>query len=62
MFYSHPSLGERIEKTRKYGIGCLIEDCDLPPLLTQRKYANFKDNYTMGYLELIETIQYRANK
>lgn len=46
---------------RAYILPLLIEDCDLPPLLSHRRYANFKDDYTKGYLELVEAIEYRAN-
>jgi hypothetical protein len=44
-----------------YILPLLIEDCEVPPLLRHRKYANFKDDYTKGYLELTEAIQYQTN-
>lgn len=56
------ALIRNIEQGKQaYILPLLIEDCDLPPLLSHRRYANFKDDYTKGYLELVEAIEYRAN-
>ena len=34
----------------------LIEDCDIPPLLLDRRYANFKDDPDSAYKELLDSI------
>lgn len=35
----------------------LLEDCDIPPLLSDIKYADFRHNYNEGFATLIESFQ-----
>jgi formylglycine-generating enzyme required for sulfatase activity len=39
----------------------LIEECDIPQLLQDRKYANFKDDPEQAFQELLEVIQPEAD-
>lgn len=48
-----------IEKYQKEGVfilPILIEECDVPPLLLDRRYANFKDDPDSAYHELVDSI------
>lgn len=49
-----------VEK-RAFILPVLKEDCEIPPLLKHRKYANFKDDFEWGFNELIEVISPRKD-
>jgi len=34
----------------------LIEDCEIPPLLCERKYADFRQNYNNGLVEVLRAL------
>ena len=36
----------------------LLEVCEIPPLLTDRRYANFSEDLESVYKELVEAINY----
>lgn len=53
------SSASSMEKYNSSGIYVLpiqIEECDIPPLLLDRRYANFKDDPDSAYQELVDAI------
>lgn len=53
------SSASSIEKYQKKGIfilPILIEECDVPPLLLDRRYANFEQDEEAAYQELVDSI------
>ncbi|MBI4590386.1 MAG: restriction endonuclease [Candidatus Rokubacteria bacterium] len=50
-----------LEKLRASGVfvlPLLIERCNIPPLLLDRRYANFLDDYEGAYKELLESVYF----
>lgn len=59
------SSASSLEKYANRGIivlPILIEECDIPPLLLDRRYANFKDDFESAYQELIDSILHHFKK
>lgn len=59
------SSASNIEKYSNRGIfilPLLLEECDVPPLLLDRRYANFKDDTDSGYQELLDSIYHHFRK
>ena len=47
---------DEIEQERTMVLPVLIEDCDLPGLLKTKKYADFRNNYSAGFVSLTGAI------
>jgi hypothetical protein len=47
---------EEIEKGQILLLPALIEDCEIPNLIKTKKYADFRKNYTIGFLHLADGI------
>jgi hypothetical protein len=59
------SSASNIEKYSNRGIfilPLLLEECDVPPLLLDRRYANFKDDPESAYQELLDSIYQHFHK
>lgn len=53
------SSASTMEKLSRKGVlllPVLIEECEIPPLLLDRRYANFKDDQESAYQELLDAI------
>ena len=53
------SSASSIEKYQDRGIfilPILIEECDVPPLLLDRRYANFSEDEEAAYVELLDSL------
>ncbi len=46
-----------LEKRRVFLLPILLEQCEVPPLLKGKKYANFASDYETGLQELVEAIK-----
>jgi len=54
-----------LEKYSQRGIlilPVLLEECDIPPLLLDRRYANFKDDPESAYQELLDAVRHHFSK
>lgn len=40
----------------------LLEDCEVPPLLAGRKYADFRESYNAGLEQILFAIGHRQKK
>jgi hypothetical protein len=47
---------EEIERNKTLVLPVLFEDCEIPPLLKVKKYADFRKNYSIGLVELAGAI------
>jgi len=59
------SSASSLEKYSDRGIivlPILIEECEIPPLLLDRRYANFKDDAESAYQELVDSIRHHFEK
>ena len=45
-----------IEQNKILVLPILFEDCDIPPLLKTKKYADFRRSYAVGFAQLIQAI------
>ncbi len=48
-------LMRELEERRVVVLPVLIEDCDIPALLTDKVYADFRDDYSRGLNKLLDT-------
>jgi len=55
---SSASSMEKYSKSGIFVLPILMEKCEVPPLLLDRRYANFKDDYDAAYSELVDAIYY----
>ena len=53
---SSASSMEKLSGSGVFILPILVEDCDVPPLLLDRRYANFKEDPESAYLELTDAI------
>jgi hypothetical protein len=54
-----------LEKYSQRGIlilPVLLEECDIPPLLLDRRYANFKDDAESAYQELLDAVRHHFSR
>jgi hypothetical protein len=47
---------QEIEKRTLMLLPALVAECNIPPLLRSRKYADFRQNYALGLVQLISAI------
>lgn len=47
---------KQIAKKDIYLLPILLEDCEIPPLLKPKKYADFRKNYSHGLLQILSVI------
>jgi len=50
------AFARELERREAVLLPILIEDCDLPPILAARKYADFRINYEYGLKELLRAL------
>jgi len=48
------ALMRQVAKGGTFVLSVLLEDCDVPPLLQHRRYADFRSDYERGLSELLE--------
>jgi HJR/Mrr/RecB family endonuclease len=53
---------EKYKTSNIFILPLLIEDCDVPPLLLDKRYANFKEDFESAYKELTDSIFYHFQK
>ncbi|WP_029914776.1 toll/interleukin-1 receptor domain-containing protein [Pelobacter seleniigenes] len=47
------ALMSQVAMSGTFILPVLVEDCDIPPLLKHRRYADFRTNYDQGFRELL---------
>ena len=52
-------LMRELEERRVVVLPILVEDCDIPALLSDKVYADFRDNYSSGLNRLLDTFPSR---
>jgi exopolyphosphatase/pppGpp-phosphohydrolase len=50
-------LAEEVKTNRVCVLPILVDECELPPLLADKDYADFRTNYESGLTDLLETIK-----
>jgi len=56
------AIVKSVESKGAFILPILLESCDIPPLLSDKKYANFSKDPDIGYQDLIEAIHFHWNK
>ncbi len=59
---SSASSMEKYDKAGVFVLPLLLEDCDVPPLLRDRKYAAFIDSFESGYHDLLDAIRHHFRR
>lgn len=59
---SSASALEKLDARGVFVLPILLEECDVPPLLLDRRYANFKDDPESAYQELVDAIFFNFEK
>ncbi len=49
---------EKLRKRKVFVLPILLNECDVPPLLRDRRVANFKEDFDSAYQELIDAIRH----
>jgi hypothetical protein len=51
------ALIRQLRERRVFVLPLLVEDCDIPALLQDKRYADFREDYTSGLVDLLKTIE-----
>ncbi len=51
------ALQRELEERKVFILPVLIEDCEIPPLLRDKRYADFREDYAQGLADLLAAIQ-----
>lgn len=51
-----------IEKRKVFILPILLEDCKIPPLISGKKYADFRESYRKGLKEILDVLESGGNE
>ena len=54
-------IGDEANKRKILVLTLLLEDCNIPILLKDKKYADFRENYQSGMTELVDALNTHSN-
>lgn len=58
----YSSLGRQLQSAKVSVLPVVIDDCDIPPLLNDVKYADFRNSFDTGFNQLISALQGRRQR
>jgi hypothetical protein len=53
----HSTMMRQLEGKGVHVLPALLDDCEIPPLLADVKYADFRDSFDVGYKDLLSAIR-----
>jgi TatD family hydrolase len=51
------ALAKELEQKRVFVLPILLEDCDVPLFLKDKRYADFRSDYTIGFKDLLRAVR-----